>query len=273
MTEALRHPLTDYIRPGAEVTPLCAGCGGGIVAQAILRAVHRLNLDMDDVVFVSGVGCAGWIPSPYFNADTLHTMAGRSVAVATGVKLFRPDLKVVVISGDGDLVGLGGNHLLHAARRGVGLVVICINNGVYELTGGQTTPGLASEIPAFGEYTPPFDACDLMRAAGATYVARWTVYHARELSLSVQRALLHPGFSFIEAVSYCRTHAGPRVGSRGPVEMMQLYRDRAVPIERVRVLGLTRLRGRWVVGEFVEPRTAPCEAEEEDLPEVVLNPT
>jgi len=271
--KALRHPLADYIRPGAEMTPMCAGCGGGIVAQAILRAIQGLKVDMDDLVFVSGVGCAGWIPSPYFNADTLHTMPGRSVAVATGVKLSRPGLKVIVISGDGDLVGLGGNHLLHAARRGVGLVVICFNNGVYELTGGQTTPGLASEIPTFGDPLPSFNACDLMRAAGAAYVARWTAFHARELSMSVQKALLHPGFSFIEAVSYCRTHAGPRVGSRSPVEMMQLYRDRSIPVERVQALGLTGLRGRWVVGEFAGPRTAPGQEEEEGLPEMSLNPT
>ncbi|MBI4495514.1 MAG: 2-oxoglutarate synthase [Deltaproteobacteria bacterium] len=225
------------------------------------------------MVFVSGIGCAGWIPSPYFNADTLHTTPGRSVAIATGIKLFRPALKVVVVSGDGDLMALGGNHLLHAARRGVNLTVICVNNGVYEMTGGQSAPGVPPEIPIFGELAPPFDLCDLMRAAGAAYVARWTVFQARDLSLSVQKALLHPGLSFIETVSFCRTHIGGRFGFRSAVEMMQAYRDRSVPVEQVRTLGLVGLRGRWVVGEFTGKRADLPEEEEESLTEVAFSPT
>lgn len=270
--KTLRHPMADYIRPGAEMTPMCAGCGSGIVAHSILRAIHRLGLNVDRVVFVSGIGCAGWIPSPYFNADVLHTMPGKAVAVATGVKLTRPDLRVVVISGDGDLMSLGGNHLLHAARRGVGIAVICFNNGVYEMNAGQTTPGVTQRIPIYGELAPPFDMCDLMRAAGASYVARWTIYHAKDLSLAVEKGLQNPGFSFIEAVSYCCTHAGPRIGSRSTVEMMQIYKDRSVPLDQVRALGLTGLRGRWVVGEFVSPR-ADLSEEREGSMEAVISPT
>jgi 2-oxoglutarate/2-oxoacid ferredoxin oxidoreductase subunit beta len=268
----IQQPLAGYIRPGAEMTPMCAGCGSGIVAHGVLRAIDRMKIDMDQIVFVSGIGCAGWIPSPFFNADVLHTMPGKAVAVATGVKLSRPDLKVVVISGDGDLMSLGGNHLIHAARRGVGIAVICFNNGVYEMNAGQTTPGVKQKMPIYGELAPPFDMCDLMRASGASYVARWTIYQAKQISASVEKALASPGFAFIETVSFCCTHAGPRIGSRGAVEMMQIYRDRSVPLEEVRPLGITSLRGRWVVGEFVNPGGAAT-AESAGAPEMAISPT
>ena len=132
--------LDKYIRPEVFPTPFCQGCGHGILMQAILRAIDELSLDIDKMVFVSGIGCAAWIPSPHFAADTLHTLHGRPIAYATGIKLFNPSLKVVVISGDGDLAAIGGNHLIHAARRNIELSVICANNSIYGMTGGQMAP-------------------------------------------------------------------------------------------------------------------------------------
>jgi 2-oxoglutarate ferredoxin oxidoreductase subunit beta len=132
------HPLKKYTRSQVTRTTTCPGCGNGIVTQAILRAIDELGSQMDDFVFVSGIGCSAWIPSPLFAVDTLHTTHGRPVAFATGVKLGLPDKKVVVVSGDGDLTAIGGNHLIHAARRNVDITVVLVNNGIYAMTGGQT---------------------------------------------------------------------------------------------------------------------------------------
>ena len=135
--------LEKYIRPGVKVTPFCPGCGHGILMGLILRAIDELKMDMKKMLFVSGIGCAAWIPSPHFDGDTLHTLHGRALAFATGAKLFNPDLCVMVVSGDGDLSSIGGNHLIHAARRNIDLKVICANNMIYGMTGGQvasTTP-------------------------------------------------------------------------------------------------------------------------------------
>ncbi|MFQ5841949.1 MAG: thiamine pyrophosphate-dependent enzyme, partial [Thermodesulfobacteriota bacterium] len=137
---SVQHPLRKYLRPSVEATTFCPGCGDGTVLQCILRAIDELRMTMDDFVFVSGIGCAAWIISPNFNADVLHTTHGRPIAFATGIKLNLPEKKVMVVSGDGDLTAIGGNHLIHAARRNIEMVVICVNNGIYGMTGGQVAP-------------------------------------------------------------------------------------------------------------------------------------
>ncbi|MBW1972560.1 MAG: hypothetical protein JRI44_06965, partial [Deltaproteobacteria bacterium] len=139
----MSRDMAEYIREGIELTPFCPGCGHGILMGTLLRAVDELKLDMDKTLFVSGIGCAAWIPSPHFNADTLHTLHGRAIAFATGAKLFKPELTTIVVSGDGDITSIGGNHLIHAARRDIDMTVICANNMIYGMTGGQaasTTP-------------------------------------------------------------------------------------------------------------------------------------
>ena len=143
--------LEKYIRPGVKSTPFCPGCGHGILMGLILRAIDELKMDMNKMVFVSGIGCAAWIPSPHYDGDTLHTLHGRALAFATGVKLFNPELCVMVVSGDGDLSSIGGNHLIHAARRNIDLKVICANNMIYGMTGGQ----VASTTPREPERRPP----------------------------------------------------------------------------------------------------------------------
>ena len=251
----MQHPMAKYLRPGAEVTTACPGCGDGIIAHSVLRAIDQSGMDMDDFVFVCGIGCAGWIPSPYFDADTLHTTHGRPIAFATGVKLAKPDREVVVISGDGDLSAIGGNHLIHAARRNIGLTVICVNNGIYGMTGGQVAPttpsGMRTATTPYGNPERPFDLCRLVQAAGATYVARWTAAHPRFITRSVHRAFKHKGFAFIEVMSQCPVHFGKWSGIRQAVDMLDDLKTRSVALRQAEGLDEAALEGRLVVGEFL----------------------
>ncbi len=232
MTRALR----GYIRPEIEHTPFCPGCGHGSLMGTILRAIDDLNWDMDEMLFVSGIGCAGWIPSPHFNADTLHTLHGRAIAFATGAKLFNPALKVMVIGGDGDLTSIGGNHLIHAARRDIDLTVVCANNMIYGMTGGQaasTTPlGCTSATTPAGNPYRPFDLCKLLEGAGARYVARFAVTQPVELRESIKKALTIEGFTFVEAVSPCPTQFGRRNKIDQAADMIRTLQAHCVPRER-----------------------------------------
>ncbi len=161
------------------------------MAQAILRAIDELNMTLDDFVFVTGIGCSAWIPSPFFNVDVLHTTHGRPIAFALGIKMGLPEKKVMVTSGDGDLTAIGGNHLIHNARRNMEMVVICLNNSIYGMTGGQAAPttplGLKNGATPYGTYENPFDISQLVIAAGASFVARWTTYQVRQLTASIKK--------------------------------------------------------------------------------------
>lgn len=189
----------------------CPGCGNEKVIESTLLAIDKLYGSTDDFVFVSGIGCAAWIPSPHIKADTIHTTHGRPITFATGVKLANPNLKVVVISGDGDLAGIGGNHLIHAARRNVEMSVICVNNLVYGMTGGQLSPttprGATTSTTTEGNIEYPFDLARLVANAGAMYAARWTTLHKTELQRSIEKALKkgQKGFAFVEIISPCTT--------------------------------------------------------------------
>lgn len=198
-----------YLR---QATPFCPGCGHGIFMNAFLRAADAAGLDFGRTVFVSGIGCGAWVPSPHFLADTLHVTHGRAIAFATGIKLTRPDLEVVVISGDGDLTTIGGNHLIHAARRNVPIKVFCLNNWLFGMTGGQvsaTTPqGAMTETTPDGNPHRSFDLVNLVRGAGAPYVARWPVARPQWLRRGIETALQEPGFAFVEVLSTCPTQYG-----------------------------------------------------------------
>ncbi len=210
----MARALEKYLRGGLSGTTFCPGCGHGILLGAVLRAIDELGLDMQKVLFVSGIGCAAWIPSPHIKADTLHTVHGRAVAYATGAKLARPELTTIVVSGDGDLTSIGGNHLIHAARRNIDLTVICANNEIYGMTGGQTastTPlGARTMTDPKGNAYPPFDLAALVLAAGARFVARWPVSRPRALIESLKKAIQTEGFTFVEALSPCPTQFGRR---------------------------------------------------------------
>jgi 2-oxoglutarate ferredoxin oxidoreductase subunit beta len=247
--------MEKYLRPGVKGTPFCPGCGHGILMGLILRAIDELKIDMKKMLFVSGIGCAAWIPSPHFDGDTLHTLHGRALAFATGAKLYNPDLCVMVISGDGDLASIGGNHLIHAARRNIDLKVICANNMIYGMTGGQVAPttpkGSKTTTTDEGNPYPPFDLCKLVEAAGATYVARYAVTQPVALVRSIKKALLHVGFSFIDVLSPCPTQYGRRNRLDRPEEMIQDLIRRSILEEEA--IGLTEEERaeRIVTGEFL----------------------
>jgi 2-oxoglutarate ferredoxin oxidoreductase subunit beta len=221
----------------------------------ILRAIDELKMDMKKMLFVSGIGCAAWIPSPHFNGDTLHTLHGRALAFATGAKLYDPDLCVVVISGDGDLSSIGGNHLIHAARRDMDLKVICANNMIYGMTGGQvasTTPkGAKTSTTGGGNPYRPFDLSRLVSAAGASYVARYSVTQPLALIRSIKKALGHVGFSFIEALSPCPTQYGRRNQPEKPEEMIQDLIRRCILEEEAKGLSEEERAEKIVTGEFL----------------------
>jgi 2-oxoglutarate ferredoxin oxidoreductase subunit beta len=250
----MSRDLEKYLRPEITSTPFCPGCGHGILMNLILRAIDGLGLDMDEMLFVSGIGCAAWIPSPHFNADTLHTLHGRAIAFATGAKLFNPKLNVVVISGDGDLVSIGGNHFIHAARRDIDMTVICANNFIYGMTGGQvasTSPlGALTSTTTGGNIHRPFDLCKLALASGAGYVARYSVTQPLPLIKAVKKSLSITGFTFLEVMSPCPTQFGRRNRNDTPVDMMKALTADCISIKDSKNLSKKELEGKIVTGEF-----------------------
>ena len=230
----MEHPLARYLRPGTIPSTFCPGCGCGMVLNALLRAVDRMRLDPDDMVMVTGIGCSSWIPSPMFSCDTLHTTHGRAVAFATGVKLMMPQKRVLIVAGDGDLAGIGGNHLVHAAHRNMDLGVMMVNNRIYGMTGGQCSPTTPAEMfsttTPYGNLDQPMTVSELMAAAGANYVARWTTYHVRQLSRSMEELMAGEGFRFLEIVSQCPTHFG-KDAKRAPAEVLDQFKERSIPFK------------------------------------------
>jgi len=225
--------VRQYLRAERMPHILCPGCGHGIVLQALLRAIASLGLDRDRIAVVAGIGCSSRLAG-YVDFCTLHATHGRAPAFATGLKLARPDLTVIVITGDGDGLAIGGNHLIHAARRNIGLCCLLFNNATYGMTGGQlaptTPPGRVGTTAPFGSVEPPFDACRLMAAAGATFVARALSYEPTTLQQLCADALRHEGFAFLEVLSDCPEFYGRynRLG-RGP-EMLQAQKRHTAPV-------------------------------------------
>jgi 2-oxoglutarate ferredoxin oxidoreductase subunit beta len=255
----MARDLEHYLRPEVKSTPFCPGCGHGILMNCILRAIDDLHLNMNKMLFVSGIGCAAWIPSPHFNADTLHTLHGRAIAFATGAKMFNPKLTTMVISGDGDLTSIGGNHLIHAARRNTDLTVICANNMIYGMTGGQaasTSPvGSITATTMEGNIYRPFDLCKLVLAAGAAYVARYSVTQPVLLVEAIKKALAVHGFAFIEVLSPCPTQFGRRNQYESAAEMLKMLSERCITKEEAEQLSREELGERIITGEFGDDGT------------------
>jgi 2-oxoglutarate/2-oxoacid ferredoxin oxidoreductase subunit beta len=246
------HSAYDYLRQTKKFPNVwCSGCGIGIVMSALIRAIDRIELSKDDVALVSGIGCSGRLPV-YLDFNTMHTTHGRALAFATGLKMAKPHLKVIVVMGDGDALAIGGNHFIHAARRNIGLTAIVINNSIYGMTGGQSSPttpmeSLASTAP-YGNIEQPFPICDLAIAAGASFVARSTVYHAVELDRFLEKGILKEGFSLIEAVSYCHTTFG-RINKLGAaVDMMRMLKDNSLSKKAAEKLDPDERAGKIVRG-------------------------
>ncbi len=251
----MTRAMENYIRPGVTSTPFCPGCGHGILMGLVLRAIDELKMDMNRMLFVSGIGCAAWIPSPHYDGDTLHTLHGRALAFATGAKLCNPELCVMVISGDGDLSSIGGNHLIHAARRNIDIKVLCANNMIYGMTGGQvaaTTPaGKKTATTSEGNPYRPFDLSRLVVAAGAGYVAKYSVTQPVALIRAIKKAIGYTGFSFVEVLSPCPTQFGRRNRLDRPEDMIRDLRERCVLREEAAGMSDAELAEKIVTGEFI----------------------
>ena len=242
----------DYLRHDKKFPHVwCAGCSNGIVLGSIIRGVASLDIHRDDMVMVSGIGCSSRMPV-YVDFNTLHTLHGRAIAFATGVKMHKPHLKVIVVTGDGDCTAIGGNHLIHAARRNIDLTVILINNNIYGMTGGQASPTTPHEAIAttapYGNIEPDFDICKLAMGAGASHVARTTAFHTQEVQKMVADALTHPGFSLIEIVSACPVIFGRLNKKGGPSQMMKDMRDNSIPLSAVDKLPPEKVEGKIIRG-------------------------
>lgn len=258
-----------YLRMNKMPHIWCPGCGNGIVLQAIIRAIDELQLSKDNTVFVSGIGCSSRAPG-YLDFNTLHTTHGRALAFATGVKVAKPELNVIVIMGDGDATAIGGNHFIHAARRNIDLTAIVFNNNIYGMTGGQYSPltptGSKATTCPYGNLERNFDIANLAIAAGATYVGRSTTYHAKMLSDLIVKAVKNKGFSLVEAITACPIGFGRKNKMGSPVKMIQAQKENSVTIKAAAKMQPEELVGKTIIGELYN-QTAPefCEQYEKML--------
>lgn len=250
------NPAERFLRSDRMPSIWCPGCGIGTTVNCFARALLKSGIDPKKVVIVSGIGCTGRVAG-YVHLDSFHTTHGRAIPFATGLKLANPDLTVVVYSGDGDLASIGGNHLIHAARRNIDLKVICVNNLTYSMTGGQaaaTTPRDAvTATSPYGAYEPPLNLPHLVAAAGASYVSRWTTYHVAQTMKSMERMLTRRGFSFLEVISPCPTLFQRRNRLGDGLDTMKSYKERGVTRHNANLADLDMtMSGEIVIGNFVE---------------------
>ncbi|MGQ9508715.1 MAG: 2-oxoacid:ferredoxin oxidoreductase subunit beta [Thermodesulfobacteriota bacterium] len=242
----------------------CPGCGIGIMLGALIRAIDRIGYEKDEIVLVSGIGCSGRLPV-YVDFNTLHTTHGRALTFATGIKLAKPYLKVIVVMGDGDAVAIGGNHFIHAARRNIDVTAIILNNSIYGMTGGQSSPttpyGMRSTTTTYFNIEQAFRISELAVTAGAVFVGRGTVYHAKLLDSLMEKAFLKQGFSVVEVISHCHTQYGRQNRLGSAVEMMKWQRDNAIPVEKSLKMKAEELEGKILIGVLVD-RKLPIYQEE-----------
>lgn len=229
----------------------CPGCGNGVIMHAVVRAIDKLELDKNKVCIVSGIGCSSRAAG-YLDFNTIHTTHGRALAFATGIKLAKPELELVVIAGDGDIAAIGGNHLIHAARRNVGMTVVVINNNIYGMTGGQYSPatpaGEFGTTAPYGNIDRPFDIAALAAGAGASFTARGTVYNPAQITSCIQKGILHKGFSLIECISVCPVYYGRKNKKGSVIDMIKWQRDNSIPVEKAGKLPPEELKGKIVTG-------------------------
>jgi 2-oxoglutarate ferredoxin oxidoreductase subunit beta len=260
-----RELRQEYLRHDKKFPHVwCPGCGNGIVMGSLLRAISKLKLSKDEVVMASGIGCSGRMPT-YLDFNTLHTTHGRALTFATGIKLANPSLTVMAIMGDGDATAIGGNHFIHAARRNLNLTAVIINNSVYGMTGGQyspTTPfGALTTTSVYGHVEHAFSIAELAVTAGASFVARSTVYHADLMDKLLEQAIMKRGFAVVEVISNCHVQYGRRNDLGGAVEMITGYRDNAVTVSRASQMTAAELAGKITIGVLAD-REMPISTEE-----------
>jgi len=259
------HPLDPLIRADRLPHIWCPGCGIGIIMRCYAQAIIESGIPIEKHVVVSGIGCSGRVAG-YMNIDSYHTTHGRGIPFALGLKLANPELMVTVFSGDGDLAAIGGNHLIHAARRNVDVKVICVNNFNYGMTGGQvgpTTPyGARGTTAPYGNPELPFNLPYLLAAAGANYISRWTTIHVRQTKEDILHTFTHPGFTFIEVLAPCPIGFGKSNNIADGLEEMELYRERCVLLRdgdvRAEELGIDLREDKPIyVGNFVDRERTP----------------
>ena len=247
------NKFTPYMREDRLPHIFCPGCGNGTIMNAFLEGMRKAEMDFDNIAMVSGIGCSSRIPG-YMKCDSLHTTHGRALSFATGLKTANKDLDVVVFTGDGDCASIGGNHLIHAARRNINLTVICINNNIYGMTGGQISPtspkGSFGTTAPYGNMDVPFNLAELVAAAGATYSARWTTIQIENLVSAIKDGLKNPGFSFIEVATQCPTYYGRKNKIRTPTAMAVTLKMNTVFKSAAERMRKKDLEGKIVVEEF-----------------------
>ena len=225
--------VKDYLRERFLPHMWCPGCGHGEVLGGLVRAIEKLGLSKNEIVMVSGIGCSSRI-SGYVDFHTLHTIHGRALAFATGVKISRPELKLIVPMGDGDALAIGGNHFIHAARRNLDMTAIVMNNRIYGMTGGQFSPLSGENISAttapYRTIDRGFDVVELAKAAGATFVARSTTYHVQQMTETIEKAITHKGFSVVEVLTQCPTYFGRKNKIGAAADMITWFKDNTTPI-------------------------------------------
>lgn len=244
-----------YIRGGKLPHIWCPGCGLGTVMKSILRAIDKLNLDTNNVAMVSVIGCTSRMPG-YLDFNTLHTTHGRALTFATGLKLARPELTVMVVAGDGDMLAIGGNHFIHACRRNIDITAIVVNNFTYGMTGGQHSPTTPEEAFAttapYGNIDPPFDVVRVAEGAGATFVARTTSYHTAQTEQLVAKAIQHKGFAVIDLITGCPVYFGRKNKYKTATDMLLWQKDNTLPVQAASKLPPEKVQGKLLTGIFVE---------------------
>lgn len=247
--------IIDYMREEHLPHIWCPGCGHGILMRDVAQAVKNLGINQEKVCLVSGIGCASRAAG-YMDFQTMHTTHGRAIAFATGVKMARPDLEVIVIAGDGDCAAIGGNHLIHAARRNIGITVVVFNNNIYGMTGGQyspTTPtGDLGTTAPYGNIDRPFDIAALAAAAGASYVAKGSAFHAAQTTKLIQDGIAHKGFSLIDCAGVCATYYGRKNKKGSAVDMMKYQRDNSITVEKAKEMTAEEKKGKIIIGKVCE---------------------
>lgn len=243
--------IGKYMREDKLPHIWCPGCGNGILMRDVAQAIDDLGLDKRKVVIVSGIGCSSRAAG-YMDFNTIHTTHGRAIAFATGIKMANPSLEVIVITGDGDASAIGGNHLIHAARRNIGLTVVVFNNSIYGMTGGQyspTTPrGDYGTTAPYGNIDRPFDIAQLAAGAGASFAARGDAYHVQKTVDLIKKGIAHKGFSIIDCLTVCPTYYGRKNKKGGAVEMMKFQKENFIPEEIAARMTSEQLAGKRVLG-------------------------
>ena len=250
-----KRDYEKYVRFGYFPTTWCPGCADGVILKSVAMVLSDMGVDPNDIAVVSGIGCSGRMPN-YFNTNSLHTAHGRALTFATGIKFSRPEKMVIVFSGDGDASAIGGNHLIHAARRNIGIKLIIINNGIYGMTGGQVSPttphGFFTETTTYGNLEPNFDIVKLLKGANASFVARESINRLPQLKAVIRKVFEHDGFAALEIISNCHVILGSRNKMRSPMALKAYIDDITYPLDKAKTMTVEERKGKIPLGIFVE---------------------